>query len=99
MSRVVSSIPEANPRFSVGNVLITVALFTVLNMLVPTEIGNSRIGKSQMETVPANSASSTNPDAMDSMHAVRSSLGLNLSWMNPAMAGSQMPKDWCGSST
>ena len=79
--------------------LITVALFTVLNMLVPTDIGNSSNGSNQKFTDPANSANSTNPDAIDSMQAVRSSRGLNLSWMNPAIAGSQMPKDWCGNST
>ena len=70
ISRVVSSIPDANPRASVGSVLITVALFTVLKMFVPTEIGNSRSGSNQNDTEPANIASSTNPDR-DRQHARR----------------------------
>ena len=93
---VVSSIPEAKPRCSVGSVLITVALFTVLKMFVPKDMGSNNSGNNQKLTLAANTASNTNPTAMDSMQKVRISLGLYLSWILPAMAGSQMPNDWCG---
>ena len=95
-SRVVSNIPDANPRCSVGRPLITTALFTVLKMLVPKEIGSSNNGSSQKLTLAANTASNTKPMAMDNMQKVLSNLGLYLSWMFPAMAGSQIPNDWWG---
>ena len=75
-SRVVSSIPEAKPRCSTGNALITVALLTVLKALVPTETGNNKKGMTHTGAGPEKRPSSTNPTAIETIQIGRSNLGL-----------------------
>ena len=66
-SRVVSSMPEANPRFSSGSESMTVALFIGLNIDVPMDIGIISKGIPHMGTDPENMPSIKNPPAMATM--------------------------------
>ena len=92
-SLVFSSMPEANPRRSVGRVFVIVALFTMLKALVPKEVSSNSSSTSQKLTLVAKTANNTNPSAMDGIQKMRSNLGLYLSWVSPAITGNQVPKD------
>ena len=98
-SRVVSSIPDATPRCSKAREFMMVALFTGLNMLVPTAMGSISRGQCPEGHVGHQQANHQEATGYECHRAGTQQPRLVAVKHPPGPIGMKMPRDWLGTNT